>query len=289
MARGPKIGELLLQAGLIDEFQLQSGLAQQQRWGGRLGRALVQLGFIDEGELVRVLSGVLGVPVARLADKRPSPETLELLPVELAEKYCCLPLFTKREGGGNVLYLGIEDPSDLAVQDELAFRIGMKVRPVLVGSTELRETIARLYRHRAAGEAEEPSSFPETLFEPGDTAPVLSTTFPESAAPRVASRAPESPLELDEPLVEVPHAAPQAPPQAVPQAAPELAPAEAQAVAAELPPPAAAAPPKPRPVPTRAILRALTHLLIEKGVISREELMERIGADGPVTVGGDAD
>ncbi len=275
MARGPKIGELLLHAGLIDEFQLQSGLAQQQRWGGRLGRALVQLGFIDEGELVRVLSGVLGVPVARLADKRPSPETLELLPVELAEKYCCLPLFTKREGGGNVLYLGIEDPSDLAVQDELAFRIGMKVRPVLVGSTELREAIARHYRHRTAGEAEEPSGFPETLFEPGDTAPVLSTAFPEPAAGRVASHAPESPLELDEPVVEVPRTATQPP-------APELAPAEPQA-AAELPP----APPKPRPVPTRAILRALTHLLIEKGVISREELMERIGADGPVTDGGD--
>jgi type IV pilus assembly protein PilB len=279
MARGPKIGELLLQAGLIDEFQLQSALGQQQRWGGRLGRALVQLGFIDEGELIRVLSGVLGVPVARLADKRPSPETLDLLPVELAEKHSCLPLFTKREGGGNTLYLGIEDPSDLAVQDELAFRIGMKVKPVLVGSTELREAIARLYRHRASGEAEEPSSFAETLIEPGDTAPVLATSFPEPVSPRVPTPAPESPLDLDEPVVESPPTAPAQP------HAPELAPAASSPAAEALP----LEPPKPGRVPMRAILRALTHLLIEKGVIGREELMERIGADGSATEGGDTD
>ena len=158
MARGPKIGEVLVQAGLIDEFQLEAGLAQQQRWGGRLGRALVQLGFLQEADFVRVLSKVLNVPVVRLAEKKPSPDTLGLVPAELAEKYGCLPLFTKREGGANTLYLGIEDPSDLKALDELSFRIGMKVKPVLVGPSELREAIARTYHHRDSGEPEESSS-----------------------------------------------------------------------------------------------------------------------------------
>jgi MshEN domain len=259
MARGPKIGEVLVQAGLIDEFQLEAGLSQQQRWGGRLGRALVQLGFLQETDFVRVLSKVLNVPVVRLADKKPSPETLGLVPAELAEKYGCLPLFTKREGGANTLYLGIEDPSDLKALDELSFRIGMKVKPVLVGPSELREAIARTYHHRGTGEPEEPSSIAETLFEPGDTAPVLDPPVAPSPPPAAQRPAPpparpEPELILDEPAalsLESAHVTPRA--------------------AAE-----GAADAKPREVPTRLILRALTQLLIEKGVIRREELMERL-------------
>ncbi|HYB11905.1 MAG TPA: hypothetical protein VEG67_00445 [Myxococcota bacterium] len=256
MARGPKIGEVLVQAGLIDEFQLEAGLAQQQRWGGRLGRALVQLGFLQEAEFVRVLCKVLNVPVVRLADKKPSPETLGLVPAELAEKYGCLPLFTKREGGANTLYLGIEDPSDLKALDELSFRIGMKVKPVLVGPSELREAIARTYHHRGSGEPEEPGSIVETLFEPGDTAPVLEP--PAAPNPPAARRAPPAaPLEpeliLDEPATLK---------------------AETQGAAAKSGAEEASA--KPRDVPTRLILRALTQLLIEKNVIRREELMEQL-------------
>jgi type IV pilus assembly protein PilB len=256
MARGPKIGEVLVQAGLIDEFQLEAGLAQQQRWGGRLGRALVQLGFLQEAEFVRVLSKVLNVPVVRLAEKKPSPETLGLVPAELAEKYGCLPLFTKREGGANTLYLGIEDPSDLKALDELSFRIGMKVKPVLVGPSELREAIARTYHHRGSGEPEESGSIAETLFEPGDTAPVLDPPPVGASAP--AARRPAPPKPVREPELVLDDPAP-------------LGRGAAGADNVE-----AAANAKPRDVPTRAILRALTQLLIEKGVIRREELMERL-------------
>jgi hypothetical protein len=254
MARGPKIGEVLVQAGLIDEFQLEAGLAQQQRWGGRLGRALVQLGFLQEADFVRVLSKVLNVPVVRLADKKPSPETLGLVPADLAEKYGCLPLFTKREGGANALYLGIEDPSDLKALDELSFRIGMKVKPVLVGPSELREAIARTYHHRSSGEPDERIPIAETLFEPGDTAPVLDPPFVPKPAPR---RTP-TPVVAGEPELVLDEPAGSSRERGNPQAGVEAAAA------------------KPRDVPTRQILRALTQLLIEKGVIRREELMERL-------------
>jgi hypothetical protein len=261
MARGPKIGEVLVQAGLIDEFQLEAGLAQQQRWGGRLGRALVQLGFLQEADFVRVLSKVLNVPVVRLADKKPSPETLGLVPAELAEKYGCLPLFTKREGGANTLYLGIEDPSDLKALDELSFRIGMKVKPVLVGPSELREAIARTYHRRGSGEPEEPGSIAETLFEPGDTAPVLEPPVPSSSPPP-APRRPAPPVVPSEPELILEEPAGLSPVSLQAQSGP----------AGE----SAATGGKPRDVPTRLILRALTQLLIEKGVIRREDLMDRL-------------
>jgi type IV pilus assembly protein PilB len=272
MARGPRIGEVLIQAGLIDEFQLEAALGQQQRWGGRIGRALVSCGFIEEATLVRVLAQVLRLPVADLRDKRPAPDVLELLPAELAEKYACIPLFTKREAGKTVLYLGLEDPADLGALDELAFRLGMPVRPVLVAPSDLRDAIARLY-HRAPRGAAGPGGFSETPLEPGDTAPVLTPLLGEADAIE------PSPLSALPPLT--------APPEDPPARAllepspivPEPAPAEEplRPVATPRPEPKATGG-KPRDVATRTILQALTQILIEKGVLSRDELVERVRA-----------
>ncbi len=242
-----RIGELLLQAGLIDRFQLESAIGHQKRWGGRLGAALVKLGFVSEDALVRALSRQLGFPAANLETKRIAPEVLELIPLELAEKYGCIPLFVKREGGRSVLHLGLCDPGDLAAIDDLAFRTGMRIRPVLVAMTQLRDAIARSYHDRRVALAEESGEFPHTILEAGDTAPLLAG-LPEGPPP----------LELEQ---EAPTPAP----------APTPEPARASRPAA---------PARPREVKTRTILRALTQLLIDKGVVGREELMERVRAMG---------
>ena len=43
-----KLGELLIEAGLIDEMQLKSALSYQKEWGGRLGAVLIRKGFVQE-------------------------------------------------------------------------------------------------------------------------------------------------------------------------------------------------------------------------------------------------
>jgi hypothetical protein len=238
-----RIGELLLQAGLIDRFQLDSAIGHQKRWGGRLGAALVKLGFVSEEALVRALSRQLGFPAANLEGKRIAPEVLELIPLELAEKYGCIPLFVKREGGRSVLHLGLCDPGDLAAIDDLSFRTGMRIQPVLVAMTQLHDALSRSYRDRRVTLSEDAGEFSHTVLEAGDTAPLL-------AGPREDP----PPLELE---------------QEAPAARPEPTPA---------PQPAPSA--RPREVKTRAILQALTQLLIEKGVVSRDELLARVRAVG---------
>lgn len=248
-----KIGELLLEAGLIDEFQLQTALGEQRRWGGRLGTALVKLGFVEEPVLMRFLARRLDLPLVQLGAKRPAPEVLELVPAELAEKYHCLPLFQRRELGRNVLHVAMEDPTDLQALDDLSFRIGIPMRPVLVAPTELREALKRLYEP-GCGDARG-GGFAETPLEPGDTAPVLEAGH-----------------------LEMPGAAPSTPHVAVSETPPQLPSAAepAQRPAGEPELELGAEPEKPRDVPTRTILRALTQILIEKGVLTREELLERL-------------
>jgi type IV pilus assembly protein PilB len=255
-----KIGELLVQAGMIDDFQLQTALGEQRRWGGRLGTALVKLGFVEEPVLMRFLARRLDIPLVQLGDKRPAPEVLELVSADLAQKYHCLPLFVKREQGRNVLYLAMEDPTDLQALDELSFRVGMTARAVLVAPSVLRGALKELYAPGRGG-AVRTGSFDEMPLEPGDTAPVLDAGQLEMPdAPLPTPHAPVSAPPADRPVLEPVHA-PEPTFEAAPPPAPEAA--------------------KPREVPTRLILRALTQLLIEKGVLSREELMERLRRDEP--------
>jgi hypothetical protein len=147
MRQRPKVGEILLRAGAIDEMQLRAALGDQATWGNRLGATLVKMGLVEEENLVRALAQQLQLPVVRLEGKCVQQEVLDLLPVELAEKHMCVPLFVKEEAGTSTLFVGMDDPTDLAALDELMFRTGMPVKPVLVSPSELCEALDRFY-HR---------------------------------------------------------------------------------------------------------------------------------------------
>ena len=75
-----------------------------------------------------------------------SPEVLALVPDELAKKHRCLPLSTSEAPSGRVLFLAMQDPADLAAADEIAFHAGCKVKPVLAAPGELEEALVRHYR-----------------------------------------------------------------------------------------------------------------------------------------------
>jgi type IV pilus assembly protein PilB len=272
MGRRLKLGEMLLAKGLISETQLAAALGEQRRWGKRLGMTLVLMGLLEEETLVRTLAAQLHLPVARIRGKCVNREVIELVPVELAEKHRCLPLFVKEQGGSRELFLAMEDPSDLEAQGELGFRIGFRIRPVLIAPTELEDALQRHY-HWAS---------------------LAGAAGPELAAPAAPSRGasvaplPErmlEPYEDTEPEMPRAAAASETPAEAPPAAAGiERAAAELGAIGAQTSPPAAPAERAERDAPAAAppsvsadvILRALSQLLVEKGVISREELVERL-------------
>ncbi len=146
MAEKRKLGEMLLEAGLINEFQLRRALSDQRQWRRPLGVTLISMGFLSEADLISVLSDQLCYPAADLDLKIVAPEVIELVPYEVATKHHCLPLAVQRKGSVTELYLAILDPTDLAVIDEIGFRTGHEVCPVLVGDQQIDEAIQRSYR-----------------------------------------------------------------------------------------------------------------------------------------------
>ena len=267
MARHRRLGELLREAGLIAEFQLNTALGEQTRYGARIGRALIQLGYVEEAAIVETLARQLGVPVARLEGRRIEPDVLALLGPVLAEKHACLPLFTRTERRERVLYLAMEDPTDLRVVDELAFRIGMRVTPVIAGPSALR---------RAQRACWPEHDFPEEDGrERKDPPPVVDASAP-CVGPDALAYYPLSPPIPFDAVPEEPE--PDAP---APVAAPEPAPASQEEPAAipgfeatslEL---AASAPRSAAPgieASASEMVRALVQVLTEKGLIDREDL-----------------
>jgi type IV pilus assembly protein PilB len=137
-----RIGEMLVQRGEIDTMQLQSALAHQRRWGGRLGRAIVQLGFMPERAVLETVSEQLGVPLVEIGDRPIARHVLALVPEKLIRSRKVLPL--EVQGGiRRGLVIALADPADLRAVDDIAFATGMPVNPVLVAEHDIDRAIAR--------------------------------------------------------------------------------------------------------------------------------------------------
>jgi hypothetical protein len=142
MAR-KRIGELLLEGGNLDTMQLESALAHQRQWGGRIGRAIVYLGFLDEEAVLSAVGHQLGVAHVDLRDKEVAREVLALLPEKVIRARRALPLARLREHRRGPLVVALADPADLMLLDELSFASGLEIRPVLASETDLDDAIAR--------------------------------------------------------------------------------------------------------------------------------------------------
>lgn len=143
-----KVGELLVHAGVIDEMQLRAALGEQARWGRRLGVTLIKLGMVEENHLIRALAQQLGLPATSLSGRRIAKEVIALVPARVATQHSVIPLFIKRVGNSGKLFLGMEDPSKLEVLDDICFRTGLEIQPVMMGPTEIGQAIDRYYRRK---------------------------------------------------------------------------------------------------------------------------------------------
>jgi len=171
-----RLGELLLEAGVIDETQLQSALGHQRRWGMKLGQALLDLKLANEPQVVAALSRKFGYDVVNLSAIQPGPVlegALRLVPRDVAAKHTLLPVAADT----NSITVAMADPTNIAVVDELSFRTGRRVRICIAGERELAAAVRRLYFGDEASKGPEPIAFDET------EVPIETTTDPFAALP----------------------------------------------------------------------------------------------------------
>jgi hypothetical protein len=138
-----RLGELLVEGGLITPSQLQSAVTHQKIARGRLGSNLVALGYISEEVLMDFLSRQTGVPQMDVRNIEVPEQVLKLVPQRLADQFTVLPIRLKEPKS---LVLAMSDPSDLNAIDSARFASGLSIEPVVASHSGLRKAITDLYR-----------------------------------------------------------------------------------------------------------------------------------------------
>jgi hypothetical protein len=279
-----RIGEMLLEAGIIDETQLKAALGHQRQWGVRLGQALVDLKLATEADIVRALSLKFGFEVAKLDALEPygHEQAVKLFPREFVARHNVFPMWADT---ANVT-VAMSDPTNLAVADEIRFRTGRRVKVCIGGDQEVAAAVKRDYPADGAVEAialdfdgdgdGDAGIAGEAVFDPfgGGSKDALEAFFGGSAEGQPTEDPAEAPAEAPAPL---PAAAPAPPPTvAPPAAAPAPAPAAAQ-------PRQPAAQPRPAPAPPQArpAARTASGLPAQPGAPARPPAPAPVARPGP--------
>lgn len=141
MAEKKKLGDFLKEAGLIDDFQLQTALSHQRNWGGKLGSILIELEFVREEELARVIAEKMRIPYVDLFEPELPAESIMLIKADVAKKYGVMPV--RKEGSSIVI--AMSDPMDMEAIDDLRFSTGFVVKPALALESEIKDAIRKYY------------------------------------------------------------------------------------------------------------------------------------------------
>ena len=129
-----RLGELLVQAQLLQQHDLDSALAIQSEEGGKLGRILVEQGVLDEDQLAEALAVQKGLPRVSLASYPVDHEAVALLPERVAKRRSIIPIGYDDEGA---IIVAMSDPLDIESLDEVELRSGKRAVAVVATDSEI--------------------------------------------------------------------------------------------------------------------------------------------------------
>ena len=137
-----RIGEMLVNEGIITDEQLMSALASQKKTGSKLGNTLIELGLVTTQQFHEFLATQLNLSYIDLKFYNYSLETVRLLPETAARRFRAMVL---SQEDGHVL-VAVADPTDIYAYDELTKILRQPVRLAVVYESELLKALDTVYR-----------------------------------------------------------------------------------------------------------------------------------------------
>ncbi len=140
-----RIGELLVQKGVVSPDQVRIALIEQKKNRDHLGKILVRLGFATEAIILDVLGGALGQQKADFSKVVVDSEAIKLIPKDLARRFHILPLTF--EANRNRLTLAMADTFNVVALDRIAALLGgnTDIVPLMAGEAEIEKAIDQFY------------------------------------------------------------------------------------------------------------------------------------------------
>ncbi len=143
--RRPRLGELMVQQGLISQDQLRIALTEQEHSDLPLGRQLVLLGFVTETMVRDVVADTIGYESVDLSNIVADEEALQLVPEDFSRRYQLLPI--AYEEAAKILVVAMADMFNVVVLDQLRAMLGgrIQIKPLLATEAQLEEYIDHFY------------------------------------------------------------------------------------------------------------------------------------------------
>lgn len=132
-----KIGELLIQEGLITPIQLKEATRVQSQFGGCLCSTLVELGYISTDNALEMLSRQIDIPSINLYETELEPQAIKTLTIKKMKEYKAVPVKISPNG----IILAMVNPKDITAINEVEFRSGVAVKPFLALHTQVMSAI----------------------------------------------------------------------------------------------------------------------------------------------------
>ena len=137
-----KLGELLINEGVITQDQLDEALKCHVIFGIKLGSSLIELGFIQEDVLVNLLSRKLGVPAVSHVELLGVPaDIINRLSPAVAEKFRVIPVRLENKR----LHVAMADPTDFLALEELSFITGNMIVPLIAPEVHILHALEQYY------------------------------------------------------------------------------------------------------------------------------------------------
>ena len=137
-----RLGELLIDRGLIAREDLDRALELQRERGDKLGRILMDMGYLAQRDLLSTLSAQLGLPIATLGTPPSAPELEGLSPRFLRQSLIFPVAIDTAEG---VLTLAMADPLDFEALNAVQTFSKLEVRPQLAAEQDIIDALDRCY------------------------------------------------------------------------------------------------------------------------------------------------
>jgi Type II secretory pathway, ATPase PulE/Tfp pilus assembly pathway, ATPase PilB len=173
-----RLGDLLIQNGIITAEQLDMTLIQQRRSGRKLGQELIAQHLVTEESLLTFLASQLHLERIDLSQQALDPQLVLRLPESLARRYRAIPV----QDRGEHYVVGMADPTDLPALDAISRAMGKPVEMALISESQLLHILPQLY-----GAVSKSAELREAL---GDTV----TTTTSAPPPILESSAEDAPI-----------------------------------------------------------------------------------------------
>lgn len=141
-----RIGDLLIEKGIITQLQLETALAEQRISGHKLGRTLIDLAYVEEKDILDILSSQMNIPYVDLEKFKFNPELVRRLPETYARRYRAIVLSSAGSRKSDEVLVGMADPTDIYAYDAISKQLQTSIKLAVVKETELIRTFGLVYR-----------------------------------------------------------------------------------------------------------------------------------------------